>query len=56
MTRRDIEFNAEGVTLRGWFYPTEAGSAPVAAVVMAHGFSAVKEMYLDAPRPSRPPG
>ena len=19
--RRDIEFNAEGVTLRGWFYP-----------------------------------
>src|ERR1700731_2171921 len=47
MTRRDIEFDAEGVTLRGWFYPAEGtgGSAP--AVVMAHGFSAVKEMYLD---------
>src|SRR5215472_2569465 len=48
MTRRDIEFNAEGVTLRGWFYPAGAGSGPGAAVVMAHGFSAVKEMYLDA--------
>src|SRR5436190_1874973 len=48
MTRRDIEFDAEGVTLRGWFYPAEAGGAPGAAVVMAHGFSAVKEMYLDA--------
>jgi fermentation-respiration switch protein FrsA (DUF1100 family) len=48
MTRRDIEFDAEGVTLRGWFYPAEgAGSAPGPAVVMAHGFSAVKEMYLD---------
>ena len=21
MDRRDVEFDAEGVTLRGWFYP-----------------------------------
>ncbi len=30
MTRRDTEFDAEGVTLRGWFYPAEAstGTAP----------------------------
>jgi len=48
MTRRDIEFGAEGVTLRGWFYPAAAGSGAGPAVVMAHGFSAVKEMYLDA--------
>ena len=48
MTRRDIEIDAEGVTLRGWFYPAEAGGGPGAAVVLAHGFSAVKEMYLDA--------
>ena len=48
MTRRDIEIDAEGVTLRGWFYPAEAGGGPGAAVVMAHGFSAVKEMYLDS--------
>jgi uncharacterized protein len=48
MGRLDIEFNAEGVLLRGWFYRAEerAGRAPT--VVMAHGFSAVKEMYLDA--------
>jgi fermentation-respiration switch protein FrsA (DUF1100 family) len=44
MARRDIEFDAEGVTLRGWFYTGGTG----ATVVMAHGFSAVKEMYLDA--------
>jgi len=48
MTRRDIAFDAEGVTLRGWFYPAEGASGPAATVVMAHGFSAVKEMYLDS--------
>ena len=51
MTRRDIEFNAEGTTLRGWFYPAggarEGAARTGPAVVMAHGFSAVKEMYLD---------
>jgi uncharacterized protein len=46
MTRRDIEFDAEGVTLRGWFYPAE-GAEVAPTIVMAHGFSAVKEMYLD---------
>jgi fermentation-respiration switch protein FrsA (DUF1100 family) len=47
MAWRDITFDAEGVTLRGWFFPAEGASTPGAAVVMAHGFSAVKEMYLD---------
>ncbi len=47
MTRRDVEFDAEGVTLRGWFYPAAGAGGPAATVVMAHGFSAVKEMYLD---------
>ncbi|GAC1401557.1 MAG: alpha/beta hydrolase [Ktedonobacteraceae bacterium] len=47
MARRDIEFNAEGVTLRGWFYPAEGSSRSAPTIVMAHGFSAVKEMYLD---------
>jgi uncharacterized protein len=45
--RQDIEFDAAGVTLRGWLYLPEGESKPVPAVVMAHGFSAVKEMYLD---------
>lgn len=48
MARRDIEFDAEGVTLRGWFYPAEGTGAAAPTVVMAHGFSAVKEMYLDS--------
>ena len=44
--RSDIEFDAAGVTLRGWLYvPTGADPHPI--VVMAHGFSAVKEMGLD---------
>jgi len=48
MTRRDIEFDAGGVSLRGWHYPAgDASGSGAPAVVMAHGFSAVKEMYLD---------
>jgi dipeptidyl aminopeptidase/acylaminoacyl peptidase len=35
-----------GVTLRGWLY-RPPGDGPVPGVVMAHGFSAVKEMHLD---------
>lgn len=48
MARRDIEFDAEGVTLRGWFYRGDGATGAAPTVVMAHGFSAVKEMYLDA--------
>ncbi|MGB3772301.1 MAG: alpha/beta hydrolase [Rhodococcus sp. (in: high G+C Gram-positive bacteria)] len=47
MTRRDIEFSAEGTTLRGWFYPADGSTGTRPTIVMAHGFSAVKEMYLD---------
>lgn len=46
--RHDIEFDAEGVTLRGWFYGAAGRSGAGPTVVMAHGFSAVKEMYLDS--------
>jgi hypothetical protein len=45
--RQDIEFNAEGVVLRGWLYTPEHATGPSPTIVMAHGFSAVKEMYLD---------
>jgi fermentation-respiration switch protein FrsA (DUF1100 family) len=47
MARRDVEFDAEGTTLRGWFYPAEGASSSAPVIVMAHGFSAVREMYLD---------
>jgi fermentation-respiration switch protein FrsA (DUF1100 family) len=43
--RKDIEFQSRGLTCRGWLYaPDGNGASP--AIVMAHGFSAVKEMYL----------
>jgi fermentation-respiration switch protein FrsA (DUF1100 family) len=45
--RKEIEFDAEGVRLRGWLYSPEGASGSRATIVMAHGFSAVKEMYLD---------
>src|SRR5258708_27144475 len=45
--RQDIEFKAEGPRLRGWLYTPDSGSGAYPTVVMAHGFSAVKEMYLD---------
>ena len=46
--RQDIELDAEGVTLRGWLYLPDGATGPAPTIVMAHGFSAVKEMYLDA--------
>ena len=45
--RKNIEFNAEGVVLRGWLYLPDGTPTPVPTVVMAHGFSALKEQYLD---------
>lgn len=48
MTREDIEFQGEGgVTLRGWFYPASGATGPTPTIVMSHGLTAVKEMYLD---------
>ena len=46
--RTDVEFSTEdGVMLRGWHYRPDRGRGPWPTIVMAHGFSAVKEMYLD---------
>jgi fermentation-respiration switch protein FrsA (DUF1100 family) len=45
--REDIEFDAEGATLRGWFYRPDDARGEVPCVVMSHGFSAIKEMRLD---------
>jgi fermentation-respiration switch protein FrsA (DUF1100 family) len=46
--RTDVEFRTgDGVMLRGWHYRPESGRGPWPTIVMAHGFSAVKEMYLD---------
>src|SRR5881397_1873547 len=45
--RQDIEFDAEGATLRGWFYVPDDAEGELPCVVMSHGFSAIKEMHLD---------
>lgn len=48
--RQDVEFPSRGQMCRGWFYPPEnvpeGQAAP--AVVMAHGFSGVKEQFLSS--------
>ena len=46
--RKDIEFKTEdGIVLRGWHYLPDGDQGPVPTIVMAHGFSALKENYLD---------
>src|SRR6478609_5726424 len=46
--RKDVEFKTQdGETLAAWHYLPEQSSGKVPTIVMAHGFSAVREMYLD---------
>lgn len=46
--RRDVEFRAEdGTMLRGWHYLPDRLQTKAPTIVMAHGFSATKEFYLD---------
>lgn len=45
--RRDIEFLSRDVTLRGWLYLPDNLDKKVPAVVVAHGWSCVKEQTLD---------
>jgi uncharacterized protein len=43
--RKDIEFKTkDGITLRGWHYVPDGRQGRAPTIVMAHGFSAVKEM------------
>lgn len=45
--RKNVSFPSEGLNCKGWLYlPKHMLNQQVPAVVMAHGFSAVKEMYL----------
>jgi dienelactone hydrolase len=46
--RDDVEFATEdGITLRGWLYRPDESGGPYPVIVMAHGFSATKEMHLE---------
>ncbi len=42
--RRDIEFQSNGDTIRGWFYTPDTGDGPFPTVVMAGGWCYVKEI------------
>jgi fermentation-respiration switch protein FrsA (DUF1100 family) len=47
--RRDVHFPSQGLSCAGWYY-VPAGVKPDEtrpAIVMAHGYSGVKEQYLD---------
>ena len=45
--RRNVEFPSKGLQCRGWLYVPEdlPDDRAAPAVVMGHGFSAVKEMF-----------
>ena len=43
--RQDVSFQSHGTICRGWYYPPQQARAP--AIVISHGFSAVKEQALD---------
>ncbi|RLM89460.1 alpha/beta hydrolase [Haloarcula sp. Atlit-7R] len=44
--KRDVTFESAGAELSGWFYSPDS-SPPWPVVVMAHGFSATKQMVAD---------
>ena len=46
ISREDVEFTSGDVLLRGWLY-WSAETSPGPGIVMAHGLSAVREMFLD---------
>jgi fermentation-respiration switch protein FrsA (DUF1100 family) len=45
--RTDVNFASDGVRCAAWYYRPD-GQGPVPCVVMAHGFSAVRDQRLDA--------
>jgi len=53
--RKNIEFASKGLTCKGWLYlPDNLSEGEKAAtVVMAHGFSAVKETFTQAGEPKK---
>ena len=48
MDRSDVTFSSGGETIAAWLYRPESADARIPLVVMAHGFSATRELRLDA--------
>jgi dienelactone hydrolase len=46
-TRKDINFKSDKLTLRGWLYTPDDTTTPTPGIIMAHGFSGLKEHGLD---------
>jgi poly(3-hydroxybutyrate) depolymerase len=46
-SRKDMSFRVNGTSLSAWMYPPDNMSAPVACIIMAHGFGGTKDMLLD---------
>jgi hypothetical protein len=46
-----VDFDADGTRLRGWLYRPRGRAAAAPAVVMAHCYNCIKELYLDRTRP-----
>jgi fermentation-respiration switch protein FrsA (DUF1100 family) len=45
--RRNVEFLARDLTLRGWLFTPDSGQGPFPTVVATHGWACVKEQGLD---------
>jgi pimeloyl-ACP methyl ester carboxylesterase len=45
--RENVVFDAEGALLHAWFYPADPVAGGNPCVVMAHGWTSTKKMYLD---------
>ena len=45
--RRDVKFKSQGLNLAAWLYVPKGSAEKRPAIVMAHGYSLVKEAYLD---------
>src|SRR2546428_14186202 len=49
MERSDVTFQSAGTRCAAWLYrPAENGGAPTPCVILAHGFSGVRDQRLDA--------
>lgn len=47
MKRTDVSFSSEGNILKGWLYHPDTVSGDTPAIVLTHGFTGVKEQYID---------
>jgi fermentation-respiration switch protein FrsA (DUF1100 family) len=47
IVRRNVEFHSCGIVCRGWLYTPSENAIKCPTIVMAHGMSGTKEIYLD---------